>query len=101
MAAIDPSWAPVIAGGFAIAGAVVGFLGSMLVRFMQTRAEKQQKRAEKFEELVGAVYEHEHWLKIVRSTEGSGRGEAEPAGLSPISKLHAISACNSRNLRQR
>jgi hypothetical protein len=58
-----PSLLPVIIGGLlAIAGGAVTTLTTVILHFMRTKTEKKNKRSEKYEELVAAVFEHEHWL---------------------------------------
>jgi hypothetical protein len=53
---------PVMIGG--AIGAVSGWLGPWLLEGRKETAEKKRKRAEKFEELVSAVYEFDNWLDI-------------------------------------
>lgn len=61
----DTSLMPVIVGGvLAIAG---GATSSVILHVMRTKAEKRNKRSEKFEEMVAAVYEHSHWLEQARN----------------------------------
>jgi hypothetical protein len=55
---------------------------------LQTADTKKRKRAEKFEELVAAVYEHDHWMDNLRRTYVVGfEGEIK---VSPFAKMHAI-----------
>lgn len=44
--------------------AAVALLGPYLLEGRKQEAERKKKRAEKVEELIGALYEHDHWLKI-------------------------------------
>jgi hypothetical protein len=78
---------PVIVGGLlAIAG---GAVTTVLLHFMRIKTEKKNKRAEKYEELVAAIYEYDHWLDKKKSIRVFGEeGELAP---SPFAKLHAIS----------
>ena len=63
----DSSLAPVIVGGLLALGGVALTGGvSVGVRFLQSREEKRKRRAEKFEELVAALYEFDHWLDKLR-----------------------------------
>jgi hypothetical protein len=49
---------PAIVGGLiAIAG---GLVGPPFLHHLQQKAERKRKRAEKFEELIAALYEHHH-----------------------------------------
>jgi hypothetical protein len=80
--------APAFVGGLiAVASGVVG---PWWLEARKEIADKKRKRAEKFEELVGAVYEHEHWLEIKRDIRAYGSGG--DIKLSPLAKIAAISA---------
>jgi hypothetical protein len=61
---------PVIVGG--LIAILNGFLGPFLIQRVKDVADKKRKRVEKFEELVAAVYEFDHWLE---KREGEGLGE--------------------------
>ncbi len=87
----DGSLWPVIVGGAIALGGVAVTSG---INFLMKRAESQEAkkkvRAEKFEELVEAVYEYDHWMETKRSvTAFGGKGEI---GMSPLAKVEAISA---------
>jgi hypothetical protein len=79
---------PVVVGG--VIGILGGFVGPYFIQRAKDVADKKRKRAEKFEELVGAVVEHGHWIKTLRSFKTYGIG-SEPT-LTPIVKIRAISA---------
>jgi len=97
--AAEPSLMPIVVGGLlAIAGTIVGVMGSVIVSFLQNKREKAKKRAEKFEELVAAVYEHRHWLEVAQHIRVFGKEENLP--LSPATKLHAISTVYFPELEQ-
>jgi hypothetical protein len=51
---------PVVVGG--LIGLAGGWLGPSLLERRKEKAEKKKLRAQKFEELVGAVVEHYHWI---------------------------------------
>jgi hypothetical protein len=74
---------PVIVGGG------LTLAGGHYLQTLQSKTEKQKRRAEKFEELVTAVYEHERWLGDMRNHRIFG--EPSPETLSPLAKVHAIS----------
>jgi hypothetical protein len=83
-------------GGVMVGGAI-GMLGTVLGSvvtpyFLQRRkdvADKKRKRDEKFEELVRAVYEHDHWIDTKRRIQAAGyEGEIS---VSPFAKIHAVS----------
>src|SRR5262249_20753176 len=77
---------PVIVGGaIAIAG---GLIGPPFLHWLQQNAEKKRRRAEKFEELVTALYEHEHWLEAMQGNYVFGKEENIP--VTPFAKAHAI-----------
>ena len=79
---------PVIVGGvIALAG---GWFGPWVLEGRKEKAEKKKRRAEKFEELVAAIYEFDHWLDNER-TRGLG-GSTSPPEVSPFAKIQAISA---------
>jgi hypothetical protein len=86
-ATAEPSLIPVIVGGLlAIAG---GAVTTVLLHAMRTKTEKKNKRAEKYEELVAAIYEYDHWLDKRRDVRVFGEeGKLTP---SPFAKMHAIS----------
>ena len=78
---------PVMVGG--AIGLVGGWLGPMLVERRKEVAEKKKKRAEKFEELVTALYEHKHWLDTMENIRVFGSEEKPP--VSPFARVQAIS----------
>jgi hypothetical protein len=87
----ETSLLPVVVGGLlTMGGGVVGFIGSAIRDFMRERKERARRRADKFEELVGAVYELDHWLDKQRDIS-FGTIE-DTLGVSPFAKLQAISA---------
>ena len=57
----------------------------------QERREAKKRRADKFEELVAAVYEFDHWLDGLRHREAFGV-ENIPETVSPFAKVQAISS---------
>jgi hypothetical protein len=52
--------------------------------------EKKKRRADKFEELVAALYEFDHWINNQRRQRAYG--EALPDTISPFAKLQSISS---------
>lgn len=79
---------PVMVGG--AIGAISGWLGPWFLEGRKEASEKKKKRAEKFEELVAAAYEHQHWLN--RTSDIRVFGNSGEIGLSPLTKIEAISA---------
>ena len=77
---------PVLVGG--AIGIVGSLVGPFLIQRAKDAADKKRKRAEKCEELIGAVVEHYHWISAFRYFIISGQG-SQPA-LSPITKMQAI-----------
>jgi len=59
--------APVVVGG--IIGLAGGWLGPWLLERRKEKADKKKRRAEKFEELVTALFEYEHWLDVMRDIQ--------------------------------
>jgi hypothetical protein len=87
--ASTPLWSvllPVVVGG--AIGVIGGFVGPFLVQRAKDASDKRRKRAEKCEELIGAVVEHYHWIDALKYFTISGQGN-QPT-LSPITKIQAI-----------
>src|SRR6266699_5334500 len=88
----DTSLWPVIVGGLlGVGGTLVGVIGTTIRDVAQQRHEKAKRRADKFEELVAAVYEFDHWLDGLRHRDAFGQ-DIVPMTLSPFAKLQSISA---------
>jgi hypothetical protein len=82
----DTSLWPVVVGGvLALGGTVAGAIATTIRDAAQQRHERKKRRADKFEELVAAVYEFDHWLD-------SMRGHGGPKTVSPFSKVQSIAA---------
>lgn len=82
---------PVVVGGLIgiISGLVSGWLGPYFIQRAKDATDKKRRQAEKFEELVGAVYEYDHWIDTTRRIRVAGyEGEIT---VSPFAKIHAIS----------
>ena len=78
---------PVIVGGvigLAEAGSALGFSNE------QGESREEEITAQKFEELVGAVVEHYHWITTKQFLVIAGQG-SEP-NLSPMIKIEAITS---------
>jgi hypothetical protein len=75
-------------------GGLIGVGGSLvgpwLIQDRKEAAEKKQRRAEKFEELVTALFELHHWMTKMRNVRVFG--EERDLEMSPIAKVQAISA---------
>jgi len=96
MAGADTSlWPIVLTGLFTLGGSLggigVGLIGSARRDAAQERHEKMKRRAEKFEELVAAVYEFDHWLDTLRNRDAFGTDKA-PQTVTPFAKVQSISA---------
>jgi hypothetical protein len=78
---------PVVVGG--LIGIIAGLVGPYFIQRAKDAADKKRKRAEKFEELVGAVVEHLHWINTMRNFRTFGIG-SEPT-MSSVAKIQAIS----------
>jgi hypothetical protein len=90
---VDASWSglattliTVVVGG--LIGLAGGWLGPWLLERRKEAAEKKRKRAEKFEELVAAVYDFDHWNENFRRS--TVFGEQQISTVSPFHKLQAI-----------
>ena len=55
-------------------------------------AEKKRQRVQKFEDLVAAVYERDHWLSSTKDVRVFGANIV--LGPSPLAKVHAIAAAH-------
>jgi hypothetical protein len=91
----DTLW-PVVASGlltglFALGGIGVGLVGTARRDVAQERREARKRRADKFEELVAAVYEFAHWLDSMRERDAFGLGDSR-ATASPFAKVQSISS---------
>jgi hypothetical protein len=96
MAGADTSLWPVVVGGllggfFALVGIGTGLIGTSRRDAAQRRHEAKKRRAEKFEELVAAVYEFDQWLGVERQ-RAFGSIPASPEIMSPITKVHSITS---------
>ena len=84
-------WAPLlmvlVGGALTLAGA---WLGPWISERRKERAERHKRRAEKFQELVAALFEFDHWVDNARKAVAFG--EEVPDVVSPFWKVHAISA---------
>jgi hypothetical protein len=72
-----------------VVGAAISTGATYLLAVRKEADERKRKRAEKFEELVSAVYEYDHWTDTVRVIRVVG-SEGEIT-VSPFAKIHAIS----------
>lgn len=77
---------PVIVGG--VIGFATGWFGPWLLEGRKEKAERKNRRADKFEELIAALYEHKHWLDIMERIWVYGFEEVRT--MSPFAKVHAI-----------
>jgi hypothetical protein len=77
---------PVIVGGGI--GIIAGSVGPYFIQRTKDAADRKRKRAEKMEELIGAVVEHYHWMGALRFFAISGQGN-QPI-LSPMTKMEGI-----------
>jgi hypothetical protein len=89
----DTSLWPVVVGGlltglFALGGIGVGLVGAARRDAAQERREAKKRRADKFEELVAAVYEFDYWLSSIRPQDD----KASPQPVSPFAKVQSISS---------
>src|SRR4051794_23429816 len=77
---------PVIVGG--LIAVIGGLVGPPFLHRMQVKADTRKRRAEKFEELVGALYEHNHWLDMHKNIKLFANEGVLP--VSPMGKVQAI-----------
>jgi hypothetical protein len=82
---------PVVVGGLlTLVGTVAAALGTAIRDLVQRRNKEKKRRADKFEELVAAVYEFDHWLD--RLNDRFVFGADVPEIVSPLTKVQSISA---------
>jgi hypothetical protein len=87
----DTSLWPVVVGGLlALGGTVAGAIATTIRDAVQQRHEKAKRRADKFEELVAALYEFDHWMESRRQRDAFGVDI--PETVSPFAKVQAISS---------
>jgi hypothetical protein len=90
----DSSLVPVVVGGLIAMGGVLISGGiTLAVNLLQAGNEKKKRRQEKFEELVTAIFDYEHWLIVARDMYLHAKTTELVPTLppSPFAKLHAIS----------
>jgi hypothetical protein len=92
----DTSLWPIVASGlltglFALGGIGVGLVGTARRDAAQDRREARKRRADKFEELVAAVYEYDHWLDDIKQRNAFGIGDTRETA-SPFAKVQSISS---------
>jgi hypothetical protein len=87
----DGSLWPVVAGGLlTLGGTIAAALGTVIRDLVQRRSEERKRRSDKFEELVAAVYEFDHWLD--RLKDRFIFGADLPETVSPFGKVQSISS---------
>jgi hypothetical protein len=93
----DTSLWPVVVGALlaglsALGGNALGLIGTARRDAAQDRREAKKRRADKFEELVAAVYDFDHWLDSIRARDVFGNDTGEPQRVSPFANVQAISS---------
>jgi hypothetical protein len=73
---------PVVVGGLIVI--IAGLVGPYFIQRAKDATEKKRKRAKKFEELVGAVYEYDHWIDTTRNIRIVS--DDKEINVSPIAK---------------
>ncbi len=72
-------------------GIAITAVGTLIRDVVHERRERRKRRAEKFEELVAAVYDFDHWVDNLRLSTAYG-DEKNSSAVSPFYKLQAISS---------
>jgi hypothetical protein len=67
----------------------VGLVGTGRRDATQERREARKRRADKFEELVAALYESDHWADSSRQRDAVGDSNV-PETVSPFAKVQSI-----------
>jgi hypothetical protein len=81
-----------------LVGVASGVVGPWWLQRQKDQSERKRRRAEKFEELVAAVFEHGHWLNAYQREQLFGDGQ--DVGMSPIAKVLTIPAVYFPGLNQ-
>src|SRR5258707_14095689 len=93
-------WPIVLTGVFTLVGSLggigVGLVGAARRDAALERREARKRRADKFEELVAAVYEFDHWLSSLRERDAFGMGDTRNT-VSPFAKVQSISSVYFRS----
>ena len=90
---MDTSLWPVVVGGLlGVGGTMVGVIGTTIRDAAQQRHDARKRRADKFEELVAAVYEFDHWLTSMRGIVDAFGNDKVPQTVSPFAKVQSISS---------
>lgn len=92
----DSLWPVIVGGLLAMGGIAINNVVNFLLNRQKSEEEKRKERAAKFEELVAAIYEFDHWLDIERN-RGLGSITDAPT-MSPFAKIQAIGAVHFPNL---
>jgi dihydrodipicolinate synthase/N-acetylneuraminate lyase len=65
-----------------LSGTAIGFAGSLVTQLLlegrRQAADRKKRKAEKFEELVSAVFEHNNWIFTMHHIELHGSDERLP-----------------------
>lgn len=89
-------WSVVVGGAIALGGVVISNGINIYMKRVESLEAKKKARAAKFEELVGTVYEFDHWIRTKRDV--TVFGEEKTLGASPLAKIDAIVAVHFPNL---
>jgi hypothetical protein len=82
---------PVVVGGaLSMGGIGIGLVVALVRDWISRKEERRKLRADKFEELVAALYEFDHWVDTAR-TRALGGAAPEPS-VSPFAKIQAIAS---------
>jgi hypothetical protein len=84
-------WPGVVGGLLALGGTVAGAIATTIRDAAQQRHETRKRRADKFEELVAAVYEFDHWLSSMRERDAFRVGDTRNT-VSPFANVQSISS---------
>ena len=91
-------WSVVLALASGVLAFIGGVAGSWFTQRWQTKADKEKRREEKFEALMGALYDHRDWLKALGNSRAFD--SAPPVGSSPMARVRAIAAVYFKSFQQ-
>lgn len=88
-----------IAGIFGLVGVLLGTISTLasqwLIEVRKEENDRKKERAAKLEELVAAIYEHKHWLGVMRQVRVFG--VEAPETISPFTRVEAIATVHFPN----
>jgi hypothetical protein len=86
----DSLWPVIVGGLIAMGGVAISSTINVVMKRDEVRDQTKKARAAKFEKLVEAVYEFDHWMELKSNIKV--HGPDEKMEVSPLARVEAISA---------